>query len=254
MTHTNDTTMTTFRALIDGDVTILANVELHEVDKYGDGPGAMANGDYVGCGSLDPAQSFEQADAVGIHTLLGSDYSGGAVVRANLRVFDELMESANAEHDADVVPFLRVTGGHGTQGVVMLLDRPAPDEALSPFVDLFRGLCDYPVASEDELCDVEREEEDEAWTRYACQDFRQAIADGDDDDDLLDKLELVADDDLRGLFHLMAERGNLNGGPGVVHECEGPHFMVSEAAAHLTDPEELADFLADPAAFLRTAR
>jgi len=224
---TTDTT--TLRALA---ADLLSFLDLYRVDRYGEGPdGLDEDGPSIGYGSLDPATCPEDADAVSLGVLIGSDYSGGSVVRANVREVETMAEDEDSRL-SEVV--LSTYGGYGTAGVLFLLDRAIPEEDLSPVVDLLRGLLDYPCVSDEAVSEIESEDEAEAWENYARRDFASALADRivpgigsvsvyvDEDD--------TRGDDLRELFHVLADKGNHNGGPGVVHEETGPYFMVEEVA------------------------
>jgi hypothetical protein len=141
----------------------------------------------------------------------------------------------------DPLPIVDTYGGHGTDGVLLLLDRSGPSDVLMELVSVLQGLDDYPLISEDDHSALEMDDEIEGWNNYGASDFRRAIVStlaldcddgpaGTDGEALEDRLDDVGDGFLMELFARAADHENLNGGPGTVHECEGVHFMVEEAA------------------------
>ena len=106
---------------------------------------------------LDPAELYILPRFMG-----GSDYSGSTVERSNHRCFLEDHEGARGVFD--------VYGGHGTFAIAIRADCLTPD-----MYDTLRGLDDYPLISEDDLSEVEREAEGEAWECWARSDFISAV-------------------------------------------------------------------------------
>ena len=100
-------------------------------------------------------------------------------------------------------------------------------------VEALDKLHDYPVMDDEALSEVEREDEDEAWESYARRDFASALGKRFG----VDRDAIKETEDLRSLFTRAADRGNVNGGPGIVHESDGPYFMCEEVAEHVTMAE-----------------
>lgn len=226
MTH-HDDDKTTFRALLSS--SDFATLDTFKLDTYGDGMDGIDNGDSIPCRLLEPSQA--DSDAVGHGALVGSDYSGGALVRSNLKAFRTLVEEETG--DGPPLPIVDYYGGYGTDGVLLLLDREHDIEKLRPFVELLQGLEDYPVVCEDTMSEVEHEDEDEAWSNYAEGDFAKALAEHIGQDTEIEDPDTDVYPNaltLRELFHATADSENLNGGPGVIHEESGAYFMVDDAA------------------------
>ena len=223
---TEDPETTTFRALLSS--SDLATFDTFRLDIYGNGMDGIENGDSIPCRHLDPV-SDAAADAVGHRSLGGSDYNGGSLIRSNLKAFRALVEEETG--DGEPLPIIDYHGGHGTDGVLILLDRLAPRDSLAPFVDLLRGLEDYPVVCEETMSELEHEEENEAWKDYAEGDFAKALAEHIGQDTEVENPDHDTGTTLRDLFSAIADSANLNGGPGVEHSDEGPYFMVDDAAA-----------------------
>ena len=228
-TEHDETETATFRSLLSS--ADLATFDTFRLDIYGNGMDGIENGDSIPCRHLDPV-SDAAADAVGHRSLGGSDYNGGSLVRSNLKAFRALVEEETGE--GEPLPIIDYHGGHGTDGVLILLDRLAPRDSLAPFVDLLRGLEDYPVVCEETMSELEHEEENEAWQSYAEADFAKELAEhiGQDTEIEAPDPDVYPDSvTLRDLFTATADSANLNGGPGVEHSDEGPYFMVDDAAA-----------------------
>ena len=229
---TEDPEETTFRALLSAED--FSSLETFRLDIYGNGVDAIASGDSIPCRYLDPV-SDAAADAVGHRSLGGSDYSGGSLIRSNLKAFRALVEEETGE--GEPLPIIDYYGGHGTDGVLILLDRKGPRDSLAPFVELLRGLEDYPVVCDDTMSEVEHEEEDTAWKDGAEGDFSKALAGYfGQDTEVEDRNPDVYPNatTLRELFHSIADSANLEGGSGVVHEETGPYFLVEDAAASVS--------------------
>jgi hypothetical protein len=226
--HDETSERTTFRALL--SATDFATLDAFKLDTYGDGIDGIENGDSISYGKVDPVNNDVDADAVGHRSLVGSDYSGGSLIRANLKAFRALVEEETGE--GEPLPIVDTYGGHGTDGVLILLDREADEEKLRPFVELLQGLENYPCVCEDTLSHLEHEEENEAWQDFAEGDFAKALANriGQDVAEIEDP-ETEDSVSLRDLFSAVADSANLNGGPGVIHETDGVYIMTDDAAA-----------------------
>lgn len=106
------------------------------------------------------------ADVVGSRYLVGSDYSGGSLVRANRRAVLEIL----GEESPLIV---RAHGGYNTEAIYFRLD--VDDENAAQALKILAGLENYPVVSDDVLSTVEHEEQETGWESYGAQDFRKAL-------------------------------------------------------------------------------
>ena len=88
----------------------------------------------------------------------GSDYSGSLVERANYREFLEEFGEQDGVHE--------VYGGHGTFAVAVRVD--AIDDAMA---EVFQGLEDYPLISDEAHSELELEAQEEAWESWTESDF-----------------------------------------------------------------------------------
>jgi hypothetical protein len=223
--------MTTFRELLKNQ---RVSLDYWRVDPYRDGPDGLEPGEGISYGSLEAANTAN-ADAVGHRYLSGSDYSGGVLIRANIACVRDLLAK---NPDA---PIVFAHGGYGTEAVVFLLDREAPEEQISPLVELLCGLEDYPSVDDEKLSELEEEDAAETWESWARKDFERALAkrvvDSNSDACLsADDVELDwRGTEARDVFHALAERWNVEGGAGVVHEDSGASFDV-ERVAEKTSP------------------
>lgn len=231
MTHDHDETeRTTFRALLKGSGLgsneFTGVLDTYRLDVYGDGIDGIENGDSIPCRHLEASQA--DSDAVGHRHLVGGDYSGGSLIRANLKAFRTLVEEETG--DGPPLPIVDYFGGYGTDGVLLLLDREHDTEKLRPFVELLQALEDYPVVCDDTMSALEAEEEEEAWENHAEADFAKELAGRIGENDIAE-IEGTDSVSLGELFRSVADSANLNGGPGVEHSDEGPYFYTDDAAA-----------------------
>jgi hypothetical protein len=86
-----------------------------------------------------------------------------------------MVEEAEAAEGMDPLPIVDTYGGHGTDGVLLLLDRSGPSDVLMELVSVLQGLDDYPLISEDDHSALEMDDEIEGWNNYGASDFRRAI-------------------------------------------------------------------------------
>lgn len=166
----------------------------------------------------DATEGPEGADLVGSRYLVGSDYSGGALVRANVRAVDEILGTESAL-------VVKAYGGHGTVALLFRLD--VEDENVGEALSILEGLEGYPVVDEEVLSTVEIEEQEAAWSDHAARDFRRALETryGFEDGFLAEDKEALAT-----LFRIAEGGGN----PLCEHEGDGgPFFRVDEAAERL---------------------
>jgi hypothetical protein len=222
---------TTLRALLAESAPEV--VDFYRLDSFEHDNGAadVASFETVSYGALANA-SESDADCIGSDLLSGSDYSGGALVRSNVESMLALIEELEEEHECEV-PHFQASGGYGTFALFFVLDKEAPEEALAAIVAALESLESYPVLDEEHYTETEMQDEEEAWNSYAESDFVSELAERIGSPYLcevdFDGAKIDSDD----LFRQVAERENLNGGTGVVHECEGPYFMTDEAAKAL---------------------
>jgi hypothetical protein len=108
---------------------------------------------------------------VEINLASGSDYSGDSVTVSNYRVL--------ADEFADRLVLMY--GSHGTYSLAYWAGDEEIEERLA-------SLDDYPVLDEDDLSEVEREAEEEAWNTWLADDLAALI----DPDDRLDWLSADA--------------------------------------------------------------
>lgn len=148
----------------------------------------------------------------------GSDYSGGALARANVQALRELAEDEGLEH-------FTLSGGHGTHGIAFPLW-----ERSRALADALEKLDSYPVVDEDLWSQLEHEDEEEAWECWLRGDFERALesAHGVDVDE-------STDEELRSHFRETMERA----GVYFEHTDEGPSIDVDALAQHSTREELL---------------
>ncbi len=222
--HENDVeTVTTLRKLLAQDPKAMHAFEFFGWSHYKGDPTPGEDASYSG---LEPMASYKDSARFAMipHTT-GSDYSGGALVRANRKVLAELLESA--EQNAEVSFSFTVSGGHATEGIALCLDVEAPESDLSPIVELATGLQDYPCADDETLSEVEQEEFAESWESDGRKDFakelRKRIDAVSGTDDWIDDIE---GEGIDNLFHMANDDGSL-----IVHEeSHGPHVDVEKAS------------------------
>jgi hypothetical protein len=153
--------------------------------------------------------------------LSGSDYSGGSVEVSNHRLFVEEFGELDGVHN--------VYGGYGSYGVAIRLDiwRAGADRTGCTWfgADEAAATCDedgacvhqmrawldelenYPVADEDDLCQVEFEAQDEAWDSWAESDFARAIKAAFPDD--IEDVDVTDSGRFRAWFEGLREAANV---------------------------------------------
>ena len=98
-----------------------------------------------------------------------SDYTGGGLVpAANIRKWQEDFK------DGDDVWWKTVTGGHGTNAVLISLDE-VPEDVEDEVADFLNGLQEYPLADEDLHSDLEMKAQTEAWENHVQKEFTRAL-------------------------------------------------------------------------------
>jgi hypothetical protein len=181
-------------------------------------------GSSVPYSALESAKGGVLTDAVTVGCLSGSDYNGGALVRSNIIEFRKLL----AEDSALERIGLDTHGGYGTDGVLVLIDVRTTSAAAGKVVAVLKGLLDYPCIDEEALSKLETDEAEDEWRNGgADRDYCRAL----EERHGLEDVETGSDGELRELFDVRAEVGNVNGGPGVIHEECGPCFLTQEVAA-----------------------
>lgn len=222
---------TTLRALL-GDF-VPDCVDFYTVCRYAheDGAAGIEQWQTVSYGDCEPAKSDEAADCFGSDLLSGSDYNGGALARSNVESMLALIEEADEEHeDAEPFPYFQASGGYGTFALFFVLDAERPESMLAPIVEALQALDSYPVLDEEHFCETEHEDEENAWESYAERDFVGALESRIGSPYLCEVDFDGTGTDAGEVFRFFAERGNVNGGTGVVHEECGPYFMAEEVA------------------------
>ncbi len=135
--------------------------------------------------------------------LSGSDYSGCSVTKANYNVF------LDTHKDQLGVSMWTLFGGHGTYGIA--IDRKNLTEDMQADLD---SLEDYCRLSDDEVCQVEYDAENEAWENYIRSDFESALkkkfvpADEEYTGGIEEKIDNASSDTLWELFHDAMEKSN----------------------------------------------
>lgn len=113
------------------------------------------------CDSDDPEQWFE--------TMTCSDYTGGTLGRSNLRVMTAILAEHHPVGESPAV-WLETHGGHGTAGLLVRYFALHPDARAA--LDSYD---DYPCIDESDYSELECEEQDEGWERWARADFARAL-------------------------------------------------------------------------------
>lgn len=217
--------MRTLRQFLTVHKAYPASLEFRRWSGYRDRDPAA---DSISYGHQEHAPDLESAHYATCRWLEGSDYNGGALVRANRKAFE-------VEHGNLAELFVRTSGGHGTEGLLLDLDREISDEALGDddpetlfgsFLETLRGLDNYPVIDEEALSEEEREDEEKAWASYARKDFEDELSKSVG----LDRGDLdFPDDSARELFYVA------DGGTGLVEHAEdGASFDVEKAAERVS--------------------
>jgi predicted transcriptional regulator len=163
------------------------------------------------------------------------DYGGSLVELSNLQTFLEDYSNAPGVYE--------LYGSHGSAGLALDV-RHITEEILEDLA----ALQSYPVRSEDHLCHLELEKEEEAWQCWAERDFRTALirealelfssASDAQLESLEEALEEAESGALFELLHSLQERGNLYWETETVSRwCD-----VKRAAAELL-PEDLEELL-----------
>lgn len=163
------------------------------------------------------------------------DYGGSLVELSNLQTFLEDFKNSPGVYE--------LYGSYGSAGLALDI-RHVTEEILE---DL-GALQSYPVRSEDHLCHLELEKEEEAWDCWAERDFRTALITAalglfsSASDAQLESLEEALEEAESGvlceLLHSLQERGNLYWET----ETTGRWCDVQRAAAELL-PEDLEALL-----------
>ena len=168
--------------------------------------------DSIRYGSVDDVQDPAKADLVGHRCLVGSDYSGGALVRANVQDARGLVSE-----DSGLV--VDVYGGHGTFGLYFRLDVDGDEDEIRALASALAGLDDYPILDESTLSEIQAEDEAKAWAGGEAKEFRKELEKRFD-------VEFVHDEEALSELWRIAD----NGSGLVEHEETGPYFRTEKAA------------------------
>lgn len=171
------------------------------------------DGGHIPYGRWTEVSDDSKANAVLHDYLSGSDYSGGALVRANI-------QSARARIGDDCPALVTATGDYRTEALLVALDVHVPEDVARTIAEILTDLDTYPCIDKDVLADVEHNDETAAWEAYAAADFRREI-----------ERAIGVDADFfttdHGKLHALWQA--VDG--YVEHEETGPWFDVSAAAA-----------------------
>lgn len=168
---------------------------------------------------FDDAKGPDAADVVGSRYLSGSDYSGGSLVRANIRAVVEIL----GEESPLVV---KAHGGHNTLALYFRLD--VPHENAGTVAEILSGLENYPVVSDDTLSEQEHEEAESAWAAWGAQDFRREL-----EARFALERDFLSTDEQAETFGTLFRAAEGDGNPLVEHEESGPYFRLEEAAGRI---------------------
>ncbi len=163
---------------------------------------------------FEPAD-FEKATLVSHRYLSGSDYSGGALVRANQKAVLAFADSAVTFH-----------GSHGTIAVFFRLD--VESEHAEEVASVLAGLDNYAAVSDDSFSEQEHEEELAAWESYARNDFLRSL----EQEHGLERDEIALSHEALAELWRVADKGQ----GLVIHEDSGPHFETERAASEISAP------------------
>lgn len=168
---------------------------------------------------FDDKNGPDGADVVGSRYLSGSDYSGGSLVRANIRA---VLETLGDESPLVV----KAHGGHNTLALYFRLD--VDDENAGEAAEILSGLENYPVVSDDVLSAQEHDEAESAWASYGAHDFRREL-------EARFGLEsgFLSTDEQAERFGILFRAAEGDGNPLVEHEESGPYFHLEEAAGRI---------------------
>ena len=143
------------------------------------------------------------SDKLGNHLvpqyLTTSDYTGsGLTLQSNI---DSWSEDFVAGED---IWWKTVTGGHGTEAVIIDLEA-VPEDVEEEVADFLNGLAEYPSADDDRLSQLESEAQGEAWKSWAKRDFIKAL-----EKKFSSDLDDSNEDKIFELFTEAAEKSNTN--------------------------------------------
>lgn len=125
--------------------------------------------------------------------MTGSDYAGDSVTVSNYRTF--------LEDFGKVEGVFKVYGGLGTYAVAVRLNAITPE-----MLEVFNGLQDYPLISEEDHSEVEMEAQEEAWGSWVKHDFTRELTSK--FPEFEEAIENMEEDNLSRLFYSLADRAN----------------------------------------------
>lgn len=147
----------------------------------------------------------------------GSDYVGGLVAKSNYQTFEKMAEEESGLERF----FIWLSGGHGTFGVAVRLDR---GYVPSQILDAISALANYPLLDEEAHSHLELEAEQEAWDSWARDDWRKALMKAHPEHE--EAIEDFSDEELSELWREASDAA----GVYVEHTAEGPYFDFKRAA------------------------
>jgi hypothetical protein len=166
-------------------------------------------------------QENEFAARVYVPSLLaGSDYSGGSLTLSNFNVFKDQFKSLQG------VEWWELFGGHGTYAIA--IRATCTNEEM---VEFFEQLAKYPVADEDDMSEVERNAEDEAWDSWIRSDFTRELKKNFNEE----TIDELTDAELREIFTCGMDRAN----EYYEHETGGSVFVRLEKVVAAITLEEI---------------
>lgn len=192
-----------------------------EANAWANAQALAENNNVIGMSYIRPEET--RHNQVPLHAIEHggySDYSGGTVGKSNFQIIQDMAMSED-----ELKPFLVFAyGGYGSNQAYIRLDMGEVPEELMRVVG---ALANYPVLDEHHLSEVEMEEEDEAWTSWAREDWRDALKK--EFPDYEDQIDDFSDEELDRLW--FEEAGDLSW--TVEHTVEGPTFNFDEALTRI---------------------
>jgi len=209
---------------IEGDVFALDSWRIEDSEEWIESDCAC---DFSDLGISIPFREIEERALAGDMLLFvplccsGSDYSGGSLVRSNLRALREQFEDSG-------FPIVEISGSHGSQAIAFPLF-----VRYSPLNDTLRSLGDYPVVDEGTMSEIEREEEEEVWDTMLRSDFLQAL---ESENGIAVDLSDCEESEIRDLFWSACERTNTY----FEHTDEGAWIDIDPLTDSISREEALA--------------
>lgn len=154
----------------------------------------------------------------------GSDYSGGALGKANHRAFLKEFEGQRG-----VCP---TYGGHGSYGICVRIK-----DLTEEMMEMVESVHDYPCVDDEVMGEIEHEDEQEAMDSWVVWDFQRELEKRfEDDEEVTDKLFDSSNESLANLFEETREAMD----EYWIHETDGAWINVSKVADEVTREEIMA--------------